>query len=79
MASFVAIVLVCLKPVSPEACDEKTAVDYMSTTVSSELHCTMGWQEAIAGTTLRQGIGETTYLKTICRPVRARAQATTVD
>lgn len=79
MASFVAIVLVCLKPVSPEACDEKTAVDYMSTTVSSELRCTMGWQEVIASTALREGIGTTTYLKTICRPVRERPPGTVVD
>ncbi len=79
MASYVAIVMICLKPVSPEACDERTAIDYMATTVSSELKCTMGWQEVIAQTSMASHIGDTTYMKTVCRPLEARAGATAVD
>lgn len=67
MASFTAIVLVCLLPVAPDGCDERTAVDVMSTSVASELGCTSGWQEIIARGSLREGLGDKLYLKTLCR------------
>jgi hypothetical protein len=72
MASDMAIVLVCLKTVAQEECDEKTAIDILSTTVSSELRCTMGWQEIIARTSLRDGVGTSSYVKTVCRLTRDR-------
>ena len=67
MASFTAIVLVCLLPVAPDGCDEGSAVDVMSTNVASELGCTSGWQEIIARGSLREGLGGKLYLKTLCR------------
>lgn len=67
MASFTAIVLVCLLPVQPEACDETTALDVMSTSVPSELGCASGWQEIIARGSLREGLGEKLYVRTLCR------------
>ena len=67
MASYTAIVLICLKSVAPADCNEKSAIDMLSAKVSSELRCTMGWQEIIARSSLRDGIGDTSYVKTICR------------
>ena len=67
MASFTAVVLVCLLPVQPDACDESTAIDVLSTNVASELGCATGWQEIIARGSLRDGLGEKFYLRTLCR------------
>ncbi len=72
MASFVAVVLVCLKSVSPDACNEATAVDYISNTVPNEMRCLTGWQETVAGSSLGNSLGTLTYVKTICRPAAER-------
>jgi len=73
MASYTAIVLICLKSVAPADCDERSAIDVLSTVVDSELHCTMGWQEVVARSSLRDGIGDTSYLKTVCRVIGDRS------
>lgn len=70
MASYTAIVLICLKSVAPSDCTEKTAIDVLSAKVGSELRCTMGWQEIIARSSLRDGVGDTSYVKTVCRMTR---------
>jgi hypothetical protein len=67
MAIYSAIVLICLVSVQPQDCDEKTALDVISIKVSSELGCAVGWQEIIARSSLREGLGKETYLKTVCR------------
>ena len=69
LVPFLAIVLVCSAAVSIETCDEAQAIDIMSVRVANELHCTMGWQEIIARSSLREGVGAGTYLKTACRRV----------
>ena len=48
MNPFVAMLLICLNTVVPEACDERTAADVLSTGVESELSCVMGWQDVVA-------------------------------
>lgn len=70
MASFAAIVLVCLNTVAPSACDETTAADVLSTAVDNELSCVMGWQDVIARSALAADIGKTAYVKTLCRRQR---------
>ncbi len=67
MEEFVAIILVCLSTTPSDQCDEKTAVDVMSTVVESELGCATGWQDVIARSALRQEIGKTAYVRTLCR------------
>lgn len=67
MSGFAAIILVCLKTIAADACDETNAVDVLSTRVDSEIQCTWGWQEVIARGALRDGLGTETYLKTVCR------------
>ena len=67
MNGFVAIILVCLNSTPPDRCTEETAADVMSTIVRSELQCTMGWQEVVGRSALRDEIGKTAYVKTICR------------
>ncbi len=67
MTAFTAIVLICLMPVQPDACDEHTAIDVISTRVASELGCATGWQESIARGSLREGLGDKLYLRTLCR------------
>ena len=67
MASYTAIVFICLKSVAPSDCDERSAIDVLSASVESELRCTMGWQEVVARSSLRDGIGTTSYVKTVCR------------
>ena len=64
---FTAILLVCVMPVLPGACDETNAIDVISTSVASELGCTMGWQELMARGSLREGIGDRFYIRTLCR------------
>ncbi len=76
MSAYAAIILVCLSSVTPDACDESTALDILSTRVSSELACTMGWQEVIARSVLKDGIGSTTYLKTVCRKLASDNEST---
>jgi len=67
MSAFTAIILVCQLSTPPQACDEAHAVDVISTHVESELACMHGSQEAVARGALREGIGETLYVKTLCR------------
>jgi hypothetical protein len=71
MDTFVGVILICLTSVSPPDCDEKTAVDVLSNKVGSELDCTVGWQEVIGRSALRDEVGRTAYLKTLCRRVTA--------
>ena len=70
MNTFLAIVLVCPIALSAEACDDAKAIDVLSIRVENELGCTIGWQEIIARSGLREGLGETTFLKTLCRRAR---------
>ena len=72
MSTFMAIVLVCLSSVSPEACDESNAVEVRSTRVANEMGCVTGWQKIMARADAAGEIGRTTYLKTICRRSSAR-------
>jgi hypothetical protein len=67
MNPFVAVILICLKSVASEACDENTAADVLSTVVENELSCVMGWQDVIARSALADEIGRTAYVKTLCR------------
>jgi hypothetical protein len=48
---------ICLNTVVPEACDERTAADVLSTGVESEFSCVTGWQEvaACSGSPERRG------------------------
>jgi hypothetical protein len=66
---FLAVILICLNSIAPEACDEKTAADVLSNGVESELSCVMGWQDVIARSTLANEVGKTAYVKTLCRRV----------
>jgi hypothetical protein len=74
MSTFMAIVLVCLSSVSPDACDEASAVEVRSTRVANEMGCVTGWQEIMARADAAGEIGRTTYLKTVCRRLPARRQ-----
>lgn len=67
MDEFVAVILICLNSVPADQCDEKTALDVMSTVVENELGCASGWQEVIGRSALRAEIGKTAYVRTICR------------
>jgi hypothetical protein len=67
MNPFVAVILICLNTVAPEACDETTAADVLSTGVENELSCVMGWQDVVARSALAAEIGRTAYVKTLCR------------
>ena len=67
MSPFVAVILICLNTVLPEACDETTAADILSTGVENELSCVMGWQDVVARSALAAEIGRTAYVKTLCR------------
>lgn len=67
MYEFVAVTLICLNTVPADACNETNAVDVLSTVVENELRCTAGWQEDIARSALRESVGKTTYVRTICR------------
>ena len=73
MDTFVGVILVCLNSVAPEACTEETAVDVMSKDVDSELGCLSGWQEVIGRSSLREGVGTASYVRTICRRVHSDA------
>ena len=67
MNPFVAVILICLNTVAPEACDETTAADVLSSGVENELSCVMGWQDVVARSALAAEIGRTAYVKTLCR------------
>jgi hypothetical protein len=67
MREFVAIILICLNAVPSDRCDETSAVDVLSTVVDNELGCVSGWQEVIGRSALREEIGKTAYVRTICR------------
>jgi hypothetical protein len=71
MDEFVGVILICLTSVLPPDCNETTAVDVLSNHVDSELDCTKGWQEVIGRSALRDEIGRTAYVKTLCRRAKA--------
>ncbi|GJD63528.1 hypothetical protein [Methylobacterium frigidaeris] len=71
MNGFLALVLVCAGTVPVQDCDEATATDVFKTRVASEIGCATGWQEIVARSGIRAGVGQTTYLKTQCRRVKA--------
>ncbi|MGE7414815.1 hypothetical protein [Methylobacterium tarhaniae] len=71
MNGFLALVLVCATAIPVQDCDEATAADVFKTRVASEIGCATGWQEIIARSEVREGVGRTAYLKTLCRRVRA--------
>jgi len=64
---FVGIILICMNTVAPAQCDETTAVDVMSTGVHNELDCAMGWQEVVGRSPLRDEVGHSAYVKTLCK------------
>jgi len=67
MIEFVAVILICANNVPADQCDENNALDMMSTDVDNELGCASGWQDVIARSALREDIGKTAYVRTICR------------
>ncbi|AWB20659.1 hypothetical protein DA075_06755 [Methylobacterium currus] len=71
MNGFLALVLVCASTVPVQDCDEAKATDVFKTRVASEIGCATGWQEIIARSEIREGLGRTAYLKTQCRRMRA--------
>lgn len=77
MAVFTAVVLVCQLSVPPQACDESKAIDVISTRVESEFACMRGFQETMARGALREGLGETVYMKTQC--VRRQTTSTAAN
>ncbi|WP_298428241.1 hypothetical protein [Rhodoblastus sp.] len=66
MAVFTAVVLFCQLSVPPQACDESKAIDVISTRVESEMACMRGLQESVARGAMREGLGDTVYMKTRC-------------
>jgi hypothetical protein len=73
MDRFVAIILICFSSVPPEECTEESAADVIANEVRSELDCTMGWQEDVGRSALRDEIGRSAYVKTLCRRTPAKA------
>lgn len=71
MDKFVGVILICLSSVSPPDCNEKTAVDVLSNVVASEIDCTQRWQEVVGRSALRDEVGRTAYVKTLCRRIKA--------
>ena len=67
MNPFVAVILICLNTVVPEACDETTAAAVQSAGVENELSCMMGWQDVVARSALAGEIGSAAFVKTLCR------------
>ncbi len=63
--------LICLNTVAPEACDETTAADVLSSGVENELSCAMSWEDIVARSALATKIGHTPYAKTLCRRAKA--------
>ena len=70
MSGFLAVVLICASTVPVQECEEANATDVFKTRVASEIGCATGWQEIIARSEVRDGIGRTAYLKTQCRRVK---------
>ncbi|WP_407519990.1 hypothetical protein [Methylobacterium oryzisoli] len=70
MSGFLAVVLICASTVPVQSCGEATATDVFKTRVGNEMGCATGWQEIIARSEVREGIGRTAYLKTQCRRIR---------
>ncbi len=70
MNGFLAVVLICANTVPVQECEEASATDVFKTKVASEIGCATGWQEIIARSEVREGVGRTAYLKTLCRRVR---------
>ncbi|MCI4680205.1 hypothetical protein K9U39_01230 [Rhodoblastus acidophilus] len=66
MAVFTAVVLFCQLSVPPQNCDETRAIDVISTRVDNQFACLRGLQETMARGALREGLGETVYMKTQC-------------
>jgi hypothetical protein len=64
---FVAVILICLNSIAPDACNETTAADVLSNGAENELACVMGWQDVVARSALAHEIGKTAYVKTLCR------------
>jgi hypothetical protein len=73
MDRFVAIILICFSSIPREECTEENAADVIADEVRSELDCTMGWQEDVGRSALRDEVGRSAYVKTLCR--RAPAEA----
>jgi hypothetical protein len=73
MSVFTAVILVCQLSTPPQACNEMNAIDVISTQVENELACLRGGQEVVARGALREGVGDTLYMKTICRKSRTAA------
>ncbi|GJD48547.1 hypothetical protein OPKNFCMD_1269 [Methylobacterium crusticola] len=71
MDGFLAVVLVCAATVPVQDCTEATAADVRKVRVANEIGCAVGWQEIVARSDLREGLGRAAYLKTLCRRVRA--------
>ncbi len=67
MSVFTAVILVCQLSTPPQACDEVSAIDVISTQAPNELVCMHGAQEVVARGALRDGVGDTLYVKSICR------------
>lgn len=70
MNGFLAVVLICANTVPVQECEEASATDVFKIKVASEIGCATGWQEIIARSEVREGVGRTAYLKTLCRRVR---------
>jgi hypothetical protein len=77
MTVFTALVLVCQLSTPPQSCDESRAIDVISTRVESEFACMRGFQESMARGALREGLGETVYMKTQC--VRRKTTSTAAN
>jgi hypothetical protein len=67
MIEFVAVILICASTVPADQCTEENALDVMSNVVENELGCASGWQDVIARSPLKDDIGTTAYVRTICR------------
>lgn len=70
MNGFQAIILVCLNAIPSDQCNEATATDVLSKHVETELGCFSGWQDVIARTAQAYEIGNTVYVRTLCRRSR---------
>ena len=77
MAVFTAVVLVCQLSVPPQACDESKPSTSSRLSVESEFACMRGFQETMARGALREGLGETVYMKTQC--VRRQTTSTAAN
>jgi hypothetical protein len=73
MDRFVGVILICLNTVAPADCNEETASDVLSNEVQNELGCTTGWQEVIGRSALRNEVGRTAYVKTLCHRIKDTA------